>query len=44
MLLDLVRGRDEEVHSPLEVCGELVVRSSTGPTATTAVPAGRSAP
>jgi DNA-binding LacI/PurR family transcriptional regulator len=44
MLLDLVRGRGDEVHSPREVCGELVVRSSTGPAATTAVPARRSAP
>ncbi len=31
MLLDLVRGRGDEVRSPLEVGGELVVRSSTGP-------------
>ena len=44
MLLDLVRGRGDEVHSPREVCGELIVRSITGPAATTAVPARRSAP
>jgi DNA-binding LacI/PurR family transcriptional regulator len=31
MLLDLVRGREAGLRSPLEVSGELVVRSSTGP-------------
>ncbi len=34
MLLDLVRGREAALRSPLEVCGELVVRSSTGPVRT----------
>ena len=37
MLLDLVRGRDGDVRSPLEVCGELIVRSSTGPARTVPV-------
>ncbi len=34
MLLDLVRGREVGLHSPLEVRGELIVRSSTGPART----------
>jgi DNA-binding LacI/PurR family transcriptional regulator len=38
MLLDLVRGRDAGRRSPLEVSGELVVRSSTGPARTLADP------
>jgi LacI family transcriptional regulator/LacI family repressor for deo operon, udp, cdd, tsx, nupC, and nupG len=42
LLLDLVRGRDGDVRAPREVCGELVVRSSTGP-ARTAPVAGRGA-
>ena len=44
MLLDLVRGRGDDVRSPWEVCGELVVRSSTGPAPAAADPARRSAP
>jgi len=34
MLLDLVRGREAGLRSQLEVSGELVVRSSTGPART----------
>jgi DNA-binding LacI/PurR family transcriptional regulator len=37
LLLDLVRGRDGDVRSPREVCGELIVRSSTGPARTAPV-------
>jgi DNA-binding LacI/PurR family transcriptional regulator len=42
LLLDLVRGRDGDVRGPREVFGELVVRSSTGPSRTAPV-AGRGA-
>jgi DNA-binding LacI/PurR family transcriptional regulator len=43
LLLDLVRGRDGDVvRGPREICGELVVRSSTGPSRTAPV-AGRGA-
>ena len=44
MLLDLVRGRETGLRSPLEVCGELIVRSSTGPTRTLPDPDQESAP
>jgi LacI family transcriptional regulator/LacI family repressor for deo operon, udp, cdd, tsx, nupC, and nupG len=44
MLLDLVRGRETGLRSPLEVCGELVVRSSTGPARTSPDPDQESAP
>lgn len=44
MLLDLVRGREAGLRSPLEVCGELVVRSSTGPAPTLPDPDQESAP
>src|SRR3712207_900246 len=44
MLLDLVRGREAGLRSPLEVCGELVVRSSTGPAPTLPNPDQESAP
>ncbi|WP_448620322.1 LacI family DNA-binding transcriptional regulator [Geodermatophilus sp. URMC 65] len=38
LLLDLVRGHEAALRSPLEVCGELVVRSSTGPAPTSPDP------
>jgi LacI family transcriptional regulator/LacI family repressor for deo operon, udp, cdd, tsx, nupC, and nupG len=44
MLLDLVRGREAGLRSPLEVCGELIVRSSTGPARTLPDPDQESAP
>jgi DNA-binding LacI/PurR family transcriptional regulator len=44
MLLDLVRGREAGLRSPLEVSGELVVRSSTGPVRTLPDPDQESAP
>ncbi|WP_369135924.1 LacI family DNA-binding transcriptional regulator [Modestobacter sp. I12A-02662] len=44
MLLDLVRGRDVGLRSPLEVSGELVVRSSTGPARSLPDPDQESAP
>ena len=44
MLLDLVRGREAGLRSPLEVCGELIIRSSTGPARTLPDPDQESAP
>ncbi len=44
MLLDLVRGRKAGLRSPLEVSGELVVRSSTGPARTVPDPDRESTP